>query len=50
MLSGEVVYADILQHETVFNKKMAGENPTIPVIITLKRLSEEHDSNCICIE
>jgi len=32
VLSGKAVFADILQHETVFNKKMAGENPTIPDI------------------
>lgn len=33
MLSGKEVFDNILQHETVFNKKMAGENPTIPVTI-----------------
>lgn len=31
VLSGKAVFADIAHHETVFNKKMAGENPTIPV-------------------
>ena len=31
VLSGREVYDNILQHETVFSKKMAGENPTIPV-------------------
>ncbi|CAH3127815.1 unnamed protein product [Pocillopora meandrina] len=32
VLSGREVYDNILQHETVFSKKMAGENPTIPNI------------------
>lgn len=32
VLSGKAVFHDILQHETVFKKKMAGENPSIPVI------------------
>ena len=32
VLSGKTVFHDIPQHETVFNKKMAGENPSIPVI------------------
>ena len=31
VLSGREVYDNILQHETVFSKKMAGENPTISV-------------------
>ena len=35
VLSGKEVYENMLQHETLFNKKMAGENPTIPVTNTL---------------
>ena len=41
MLSGKPVFDDIRQHETVFNKKMAGENPTIPVI----KFKKSSDSN-----
>lgn len=32
VLSGKAVFDDILKHETVFNKKLAGVNPSIPVI------------------
>ncbi|XP_022801603.1 uncharacterized protein LOC111339252 isoform X2 [Stylophora pistillata] len=40
VLSGKEVYDNILQHETVFNKKMAGENPTIPDI-SVEEFGEE---------
>jgi len=31
VLSGKIVFADILEDKTVYEKKMAGENPVIPV-------------------
>ena len=31
VLSGEIVFADILEDKTVYEKKMAGENPVTPV-------------------
>ena len=37
VMSGKEVYDDILKHETVYNKKMAGENPTIPVTIDCEK-------------
>lgn len=40
------VYDNILQHETVFNKKMAGENPTIPV--TTGHEKSQKTFNCSC--
>ena len=40
VLSGKEVFHDILKHETVFNKKMAGENPSIPVIKNISKKLE----------
>lgn len=40
VLSGKTVFADIPQHETVYNKKMAGENPTMPDI-SIEEFGEE---------
>ena len=31
VLSGKIVFADILEDKTVYERKMAGENPVIPV-------------------
>ena len=31
VLSGKIVFADILEDKTVYDKKKAGENPVIPV-------------------
>ena len=39
VLSGKAVFADIPHHETVFKMKMAGEKPTIPVIVLFKCFS-----------
>ena len=46
VLSGKEVYDNILQHETVFNKKMAGENPTIPVTTGHEKSQKTFNCNC----
>ncbi|XP_020632863.1 uncharacterized protein LOC110069677, partial [Orbicella faveolata] len=40
VLSGKTVFHDIAHHETVFNKKMAGDNPSIPDI-SVEEFGEE---------